>query len=158
MPLYDTWEQFIHICTGHLERVGMSKSDLWRIKTGKLWLHFSQELDLDVKSKICKQSRERIFYYLRSTLVQPFLKERFPELIQLTNIVKGVPKKLQKFRNLFVVVVDVTCTKHFLKTKFNVYYFEGNVLILKFRIHIKVLHFLPSSNNQIQHVNVSSGL
>lgn len=50
-----------YICTGHLERMGILQSDPWRIKMEKLWLPFSKELNLDVKSKICKQRQERTF-------------------------------------------------------------------------------------------------
>lgn len=43
-PLYDICEQFIHICNGRRERMGILKSDLWTKKTGKLWLHFLKSL------------------------------------------------------------------------------------------------------------------
>lgn len=41
----DAHGQLICIFTDHLERMGVLKSDPWGIKTEKLWLHFSKELN-----------------------------------------------------------------------------------------------------------------
>lgn len=71
--LYYMCEQSIYTCTGHLETMGVWGICPWGITTRKLWLRSSpQELNWDVKSKICKQRQERTLYYLRSTLVETF--------------------------------------------------------------------------------------
>lgn len=99
-PSYHICEQFLYISTGHRERTGILKFDPWRRRTGKLWLYFSKELNLDVKSKIYKQRQERTFYYNIVNFGETFSDIKIFRTDNTYKYCQGRSKKQKKVKNL----------------------------------------------------------